>query len=77
MLEAVAREVAAEWGVELGEPFALALHSFAAPAGDDAVLKVTLPERHERATTSRTRSRSGPVRVPCGCCATTAPAVRS
>ena len=36
-LAAVAREVAAEWEVELGEPFALALHSFAAPAGDDGV----------------------------------------
>ena len=45
MLEAAAREVAAAWGVELGEPFALALHSFAAPAGDAAVLKV-VPERH-------------------------------
>jgi streptomycin 6-kinase len=45
VLEAVAREVAAEWGVELGEPFALALHSFAAPAGDEAVLKI-VPERH-------------------------------
>lgn len=44
-LAAVAREVAAEWGVELGEPFGLALHSYAAPAGDDAVLKVVL-ERH-------------------------------
>ena len=44
-LAAIAREVAAEWGVELGEPFALARYSFAAPAGDDAVLKV-IPERH-------------------------------
>ena len=44
-LAAVAREVAAEWRVELGEPFALALHSYAAPAGDDGVLKV-VPERH-------------------------------
>ena len=45
MLEAVARDVAAAWGVELGERFALALHSFAVPAGADAVLKV-VPERH-------------------------------
>ena len=37
MLDAVAREVAAAWGIDLGEPFALALHSFAAPAGDGAV----------------------------------------
>ena len=35
-----AKQVAAEWGLELGEPFALALHSFAAPAGPDTVLKV-------------------------------------
>jgi streptomycin 6-kinase len=45
VLEAVAREVAATWGIELGEPFGLALHSFAAPAGAEAVLKV-VPERH-------------------------------
>jgi streptomycin 6-kinase len=45
VLETAAREVAAAWGVELGEPFALAQHSFAAPAGDEAVLKV-VPERH-------------------------------
>jgi streptomycin 6-kinase len=40
-LAAVAREVAAEWGVELGSRFPLALHGFVAAAGDDAVLKVT------------------------------------
>ncbi len=45
LLEPAAREVAAEWGVELGEPFPLALHSFVAPAGEKAVLKV-VPERH-------------------------------
>lgn len=37
----------AEWGVELGEPFPLARYSFVAPAGDDAVLKVTPPEDDE------------------------------
>jgi len=37
---ATAERVAAEWGLELGEPFALAHHSYAAPVGDDAVLKV-------------------------------------
>ena len=37
----MAREVAAEWGVELGPRFPLALHGFVAPAGEDAVLKVT------------------------------------
>ena len=44
-LAVAAREVAAEWGVELGEPFALALHSYAAAASADAVLKV-VPEAH-------------------------------
>jgi streptomycin 6-kinase len=33
--------VAAEWGVELGQRFPLALHGFVAPAGENAVLKVT------------------------------------
>ncbi|MHB1243433.1 MAG: aminoglycoside phosphotransferase family protein [Gaiellaceae bacterium] len=46
-LELIAREVAAEWGVELGEPFALARYSYVAGAGDDAVLKVTPPEDDE------------------------------
>jgi streptomycin 6-kinase len=46
-LERIAREVAAEWGVELGAPFALSRYSFVAPAGDDAVLKVTPPEDDE------------------------------
>jgi streptomycin 6-kinase len=44
-LERVAGAVAAEWGLELGPRFGLARFSFAAPAGDDAVLKV-VPERH-------------------------------
>jgi streptomycin 6-kinase len=47
VLDAVARAVAAEWEVELGEPFALALHSFVAPAGEDAILKVTPPADDE------------------------------
>jgi streptomycin 6-kinase len=46
-LAVVAREVATEWGVELGEPFALARYSYVAAAGDDAVLKVTPPEDDE------------------------------
>jgi streptomycin 6-kinase len=46
-LERIAREVAAEWGLELGEPFALARYSYVAPAGDDVVLKVTPPEDDE------------------------------
>ena len=39
--------VAAGWGLELGEPFALGRYSFVAPAGPDAVLKVTPPEDDE------------------------------
>lgn len=39
--------MAAEWGVELGEPFALARYSHVAPAGEDAVLKVTPAEDDE------------------------------
>ncbi len=35
-----AAEVAADWGLELGPPFALSRYSFVAPAGADAVLKV-------------------------------------
>jgi streptomycin 6-kinase len=46
-LERIAREVAAEWGVELGERFAFARYSFVAAVGDDAVLKVTPPEDDE------------------------------
>ena len=39
--------MAAEWGVELGPPFALSRYSFVAPAGGDAVLKVTPAEDDE------------------------------
>jgi len=46
-LARVAREAAAEWGVELGPPFSLACMSFVAPAGEDAVLKVRPPEDDE------------------------------
>jgi len=46
-LELVAHEVAAEWGVELGEPFALSRYSFVARAGNDSVLKVTPQEDDE------------------------------
>jgi streptomycin 6-kinase len=41
--ERVAREIAAEWGLTLGEPFALSRYSYVAPVGDDAVLKVAWP----------------------------------
>jgi streptomycin 6-kinase len=37
---ATAERIAADWGLELGEPFAFAYHSYAAPVSDDAVLKV-------------------------------------
>lgn len=47
LLEGIAHEVAAEWGVELGPPFTLARYSYVAPAGDDAVLKVRPPEDDE------------------------------
>jgi streptomycin 6-kinase len=46
-LAATAHEVAAEWGIELGPPFVLARYSFVAPAGRDAVLKVTPVEDDE------------------------------
>ena len=42
-----AAEVAAGWGLELGPPFALSRYSFVAPAGPDAVIKVTWAEDDE------------------------------
>jgi streptomycin 6-kinase len=35
-----AEAVAAEWGLSLGEPFALSRYSYVAPVGDELVLKV-------------------------------------
>ena len=46
-LAGIAREVAAEWGISLDAPFPLARYSFVAPAGADAVLKVTRLEDDE------------------------------
>ncbi len=46
-LEQIAREVATEWDVELGEPFELGRYSYVAPARSDAVLKVTPAEDDE------------------------------
>ncbi|HXH89287.1 MAG TPA: aminoglycoside phosphotransferase family protein [Gaiellaceae bacterium] len=43
----VARGIAEEWGLELGEPFELSRYSYVAPVGADAVLKVTPPEDDE------------------------------
>jgi streptomycin 6-kinase len=48
-LARTAADVASEWGVTLGEPFALACRSFVAPAGDRMVLKVTPAEDDESA----------------------------
>jgi streptomycin 6-kinase len=46
-LALIARDVAAEWGLELGPPFALCNYSYVAPAGGHAVLKVTSAEDDE------------------------------
>jgi streptomycin 6-kinase len=45
--KATAEEVAAEWELELGAPFALSRYSYVAPSGDDAVLKVSWAEDEE------------------------------
>lgn len=42
-LAEIARRVSAEWELELGPAFAMSNVSYAAPAGNDAVLKVLLP----------------------------------
>jgi streptomycin 6-kinase len=47
LLEGTAHVAAAEWGLTLGPPFTLARYSYVAPAGDDAVLKVTPTEDGE------------------------------
>jgi len=39
-MKATAEAVARDWGLELGEPFALSRYSYVAPVGADAVLKV-------------------------------------
>src|SRR5579859_1221694 len=46
-LERVAHEVALAWGLHLGPRYEWARFSFAAPAGDRAVLKLTPPEDDE------------------------------
>lgn len=46
-LARIAHEVAEEWGVQLGPPFASSRYSYVAPAGAGAVLKVTLAEDDE------------------------------
>lgn len=39
-MKAIAEAVARDWGLALGEPFALSRYSYVAPVGADAVLKV-------------------------------------
>jgi len=46
-LELAAREVADDWGLELGPPYGLSRYSYVAPAGPDAVLKITPAEDDE------------------------------
>jgi streptomycin 6-kinase len=46
-LARTALQVASEWQVDVGEPFCLSRYSFVAPAGEDAVLKVTSSEDDE------------------------------
>jgi streptomycin 6-kinase len=46
-LAEIARQVAAEWALELGPAFSMSNVSYAAPAGDDMVLKVLLPDDDE------------------------------
>jgi len=48
-LDRIAHEVALEWAIRLGPRFESARQSFAAPAGDRAVLKVTPPEDDDAA----------------------------
>jgi streptomycin 6-kinase len=46
-LAAVAVEVAAEWGLGLGPPYATSRYSYVAPVGERAVLKIRLPDDDE------------------------------
>jgi streptomycin 6-kinase len=46
-LEQLAHEVASQWGVQIGAPFTLSNHSYVAPAGRDAVLKIRSHEDYE------------------------------
>jgi streptomycin 6-kinase len=45
--KATAEEVAAEWGLQLGEPFTLSRYSYVASVADDAVLKVAWADDDE------------------------------
>jgi len=46
-LESIARQVASEWGLTIGPPFAMSNYSHVAPAGDDAVLKIAWQDDEE------------------------------
>lgn len=46
-LDRVAHDLAVEWDLRLGPRYEAARYSFAAPAGDDTVLKITPPEDDE------------------------------
>ena len=46
-LAEIARQMAVEWELELGPPFSMSRFSYAAPAGDNAVLKVLLLDDDE------------------------------
>jgi len=46
-LAGIARDVASEWGLDLGPAFALSNYSYVAPAGDHVVLKVIPAEDDE------------------------------
>jgi streptomycin 6-kinase len=46
-LEEIARQVATEWGIQLGPAFAMSRRSYVAPAGDDAAMKVLLQNDDE------------------------------
>ena len=46
-LERVARGVASEWGILIGSPFPLSNYSYVAPAGPDAVLKISSSDDEE------------------------------
>ena len=66
-LARIAQDVAADWSLELGPPFALSRYSYVAPVGDDAVLKVTPPEDDESDEVP-THSRYGTATEPYACC---------
>ena len=55
-LDAIAGEVARDWGITIGERFPMARYSFAGPAGDRAVLKIAPAEDDEADLEARVRA---------------------